>query len=351
LCGDRDFVGSDRALAGTRGHQKLQRSRPSGYQKEMRLAHNVETDQFVLRIQGRLDGLLVTPAETTLEEIKTTQGAWDRTPNPLHWAQARFYGFFYPHKQGLEQIVVQLTYLALETGKVTEFRERLTRDELATFFDATASAYLAWIQDWHEWQLKRDASIRSLSFPFPAYRPGQRELAVSAYRVLANVGRLFLEAPTGIGKTISVLFPAVKAIGEGKLKRIFYLTARTVGRTIAEKAFADLRAGGLKLRTLTLTAKDKVCVRDGHSCDASTCPLAVGYYDRREAAMRAALARAAITRSVLEKVGLEHQVCPFELSLEVSSWVDAVICDYNYVFDPQVYLRRHFAEEGAISAS
>src|SRR5579863_5051163 len=130
LRGERDFVGSDRALAGTRGHQKLQRSRPAGYQKEMRLAFDVETDQFVLRIQGRLDGLMVTPQETVLEEIKTTQGRWDGTADPLHWAQARFYGFLYAQSQSLEQIVIQLTYLALETGEVTQFREQLTVHEL-----------------------------------------------------------------------------------------------------------------------------------------------------------------------------------------------------------------------------
>lgn len=172
-------------------------------------------------------------------------------------------------------------------------------------------------------------------------------MAVAVYRVLANGGRLFLAAPTGIGKTISALFPAVKALGEGKLERIFYLTARTVGRSIAEKAVADLRQGGLKLRSLTLTAKEKVCVQDGKPCDSSTCPLALGYYDRVKPAIRDALEQETITRPVLEALARKHQVCPFEFSLDISLWVDVIICDYNYVFDPQVYLRRHFAENGA----
>src|SRR6185503_15015705 len=204
----------------------------------------------------------------------------------------------------------------------------------------------AWLRERHQWCLARDAAIAALAFPFPEYRPGQRELAVAAYRVLANGGRLFLAAPTGIGKTISALFPAVKALGEGKLERIFYLTARTVGRAIAEKALADLRQGGLKLRSVTLTAKEKVCVRAGQPCDPLTCPLALGYYDRVKPAIRETLEREEITRSALESVAQKHQVCPFELSLDVSVWADAVICDYNYVFDPRVYLRRHFPEEG-----
>jgi DNA excision repair protein ERCC-2 len=145
---------------------------------------------------------------------------------------------------------------------------------------------------------------------------------------------------------MSVLFPAIKALGEGKLERIFYLTARTVGRGIAEQALTDLRRAGLKLRAITLTAKEKLCFREGQPCDPLTCPLALGYYDRVKPAIREALSQEAITRPVLEAVAQKHQVCPFELSLDVSVWVDVIVCDYNYVFDPQVYLRRHFDEGG-----
>ena len=345
LGGERDFVGPRRALAGTRGHQKLQRSRPAGYQMEVRLCHEIETADFILRIQGRIDGLLASAEEVLLEEIKTVQGGWDRVADPLHWAQAKLYGFIYAHDNALEQLAIQLTYLDLDTGELTELRERFTATELATFFEQTTAIYLDWLRAHCDWCQQRDETIRSLTFPFAGYRPGQRQLAVAAYRVFARGGRLFLEAPTGIGKTISALFPAIKALGEGKLERIFYLTARTVGRAVAEKACADLRQAGLRLRTLTLTAKEKVCVQEGQPCDPLTCPFARGYYDRRRPAMRDALAREDLTRPVIEAVSREHQVCPFELSLDLSSWVEVVVCDYNYVFDPRVYLRRHFAEE------
>jgi len=346
LGGEREFVGSDRALAGIRGHQKIQRSRPTGYLTELPVEHRVETAGFTLQIRGRIDGLLITSEEVLLEEIKTVQGAWHHEANPLHWAQAKFYAFMHARENALQELVLQLVYLELPAGKVTEFRQTISFTELSDFFDATTAVYVDWLRERHHWCLARNASIATLSFPFPAYRPGQRELAVAAYRVLTNGGRLFLAAPTGIGKTISVLFPAVKALGEGKLERIFYLTARTVGRAIAEKALAALRLGGLKLRAVTLTAKEKVCVREGKPCDPLTCPLARGYYDRVKPAIREALEREEITRAVLEAVGQKHQVCPFELSLDVSVWADAIICDYNYVFDPQVYLRRHFAEDG-----
>jgi len=346
LGGEREFVGSDRALAGIRGHQKIQRSRPTGYLTELSVEHRVETDEFTLQIRGRIDGLLITSGQVLLEEIKTIQGTWDHKADPLHWAQAKFYGFIYALEHALKEINIQLVYLELAACKVTEFRQTYSFAELSDFFATTTAMYVDWLRERHHWCLARDASTAALAFPFANYRPGQRELAVAAYRVLANGGRLFLAAPTGIGKTISVLFPAVKALGEGKLERIFYLTARTVGRAIAEKALVDLRRAGMKLRAVTLTAKEKVCVRDGKPCDPLTCPLALGYYDRVKSAIREALEREEITRSVLEVVAQKHQVCPFELSLDVSLWVDAIICDYNYVFDPQVYLRRHFAEDG-----
>jgi DNA excision repair protein ERCC-2 len=346
LGGAREFVGSDRALAGIRGHQKIQRSRPTGYLTELPVEYRVETEEFTLHIRGRIDGLLITSQQVLLEEIKTVVGTWDHEADPLHWAQAKFYAFIHAREHALKELNLQLVYLELPAGKVTEFRQIFSFAELSDFFAATTALYVEWLRERHHWCLTRDASIAALVFPFADYRPGQRELAVAAYRVLANGGRLFFAAPTGIGKTISVLFPAVKALGEGNLERIFYLTARTVGRAIAEKALVDLRRAGLKLRAVTLTAKEKVCVRGGHPCDPLTCPLALGYYDRIKPAIREALEHEEITRSVLESVGQKHQVCPYELSLDVSVWADAIICDYNYVFDPQVYLRRHFAEDG-----
>ena len=350
LGGEREFVGSDRALAGIRGHQKIQHSRPTGYLTELPVEHRVETEEFTLQIRGRIDGLLITSEHVLLEEIKTVQGTWNHEVEPLHWAQAKFYAFMHARENSLQELVLQLVYLELPAGKVTEFRQTILFAELSDFFATTTAVYVDWLRERHQWRLARNAAIAALTFPFPVYRPGQRELAVAAYRALANGGRLFLAAPTGIGKTISVLFPAVKALGEGKLERVFYLTARTVGRAIAENALANMRRAGLKLRAVTLTAKEKVCVREGHPCDPLTCPLALGYYDRIKSAIREALAQEEITRSVLEAVGLKYQVCPFELSLDVSVWADAIVCDYNYVFDPQVYLRRHFEDDGGAYA-
>ncbi len=325
------------------------RARPAD-QREVRLSYDVEDAEFILRVQGRLDGLLSTPEGMLLEEIKTVQGNWDGAADPLHWAQAKCYGFMCARSRGLGQLGVRLVYVDLASGAATEFAGQWTQGELAEFFDGATAIYLEWVRERRHWCRQRDQSIVAHRFPFGLYRPGQRKAAVAAYRAVAGGGRLFLEAPTGIGKTIAVLFPAVKALGQGKVERIFYLTARTVGRAVAEKAFGELRRAGARLRTLTITAREKICAQDGQPCDPACCPFARGYYDRLKPAMRAALERAEITRPVLEQVSLQHQVCPFQLALDLSEWVDAVICDYNYVFDPQVYLRRHFGEQGGAYA-
>jgi DNA excision repair protein ERCC-2 len=345
LGGERDFVGPTRALEGTRGHQRVQRSRPEEYKTEVFVSYRIETEELALTIKGRIDGLWPTSEGVLLEEIKTTLGRWNGLPDPLHWAQGKIYAFVYSAKEKLEHITVQLTYLDLDSQKLTEFRQTFRQVELAAFFHEVTAVYLEWVTEHHRWCQRRDASIRFLPFPFSKYRPGQRSLCVSAYRVITRSGTLFAEAPTGIGKTISVLFPAVKALAEGTLERIFYLTAKTVGRTVAEKAFAEMRNAGLHVRTITLTAKEKICLNEGQACDVSNCPLARGYYDRVKGAMKEAFKTPALTRRMIEEIARGHQICPFELSLDLSLWVDAIICDYNYVFDPAVYLRRYFSEE------
>lgn len=334
-----------RALAGVRGHQRIQKERPDGYAKEVTLTHSVAVNDFTLQIKGRIDGLLHTGESIWLEEIKTVDGTWDRNPNPLHWAQSKIYAFIYASQKALPTLEVRLTYLDLDTELVTEFRERFSRAELEIFFTRITSEYLDWARAQFRWCRERDASIAPLAFPFATYRPGQRPFAVAVYRTLVRAGTLFAEAPTGIGKTVSVLFPSMKALGGNHIAKIFYLTARTTGRAVAEKAMADLRHAGLRWRSVTLTAKDKICFNNGRPCDPAVCPFALGYYDRNKPAMREALQREALTRPAIEEVARRHNVCPFELSLDCALWADMVIGDYNHVFDPAAKLKRFFAEE------
>lgn len=339
------FVGPNRALEGTRGHQRLQKKRPSTYEAEVAVSVEIEDDDFTLRIKGRIDGVLIENGSLLIEEIKTIERPRSGPADPLHWAQAKIYALLYAREHGFSGAEIRITYLNLASGETVEFQECFTIASLGAFFDSVVAEYLQWIRELRQWHRLRDQSIQDLAFPFAKYRAGQRSLAVAVYRTIKARGRLFAEAPTGIGKTVSVLFPAIKAMGEGRVEKIFYTTARTVGRTVVEKAVIDLRTGGLHLRAVTITARDKICFNNGQPCDTATCPFAIGYYDRVKAAMRDALRQEAFQRTQIEEIARKHQVCPFELSLDLSVWVDLIICDYNYVFDPSVSLKRYFDDE------
>ena len=334
-----------RAKQGSLAHRKFQKSRPVDYETEVPVSFDVPGEQFVLRVTGRIDGLWKKDDGTLLEEIKTVKSSWNREPGLLHWAQIKFYGFIICAQQNLAEIDLQLTYIELPSEQITVFREKLSAAALQEFFDSVVSEYKEWLLQQEHWRVVRNASIEKLSFPYGAFREGQRSLSAAVYKSILNSQKLFAEAPTGIGKTMSVLFPAVKVMTSKRLDKIFYLTAKTVTQSVAEKTFDDLKAAGLRFRTITLTAKEKLCVRDGKPCDLLECPLANGYYDRLKPALRAALNCETLTRSRVEAFAQEYRLCPHEFSLDLSEWVDAVICDYNHAFDPRASLKRHFSEE------
>lgn len=341
------FVGPRRALEGARAHQRIQKSRPADYEAEVFLTQDFATPTLILRVSGRIDGLTRGLDQWRIEEIKTLSRPHDGETDPLHWAQAKVYGAMLCATESKPPPVfeLQLTYLELATGRISEHRESWTREDLEAFYQRIVAEYLVWAEAQAAWELQRNASIAALPFPFQNYRPGQRQLAVAVYRAIRDGKQLLAEAPTGIGKTISVLFPAIKALGEGKVRKIFYLTARTIGRAIAEETLATLRAGGLRVRSVTLTARDKICFKEAERCDAMECPYATAYYDRIKPALRDALDANALDRGSLEALGRRHGVCPFELSLDAARWADVVICDYNYAFDPGSYLRRFFDDD------
>ncbi len=339
------FSGRNRALEGTRGHQRLQKKRPEAYQPEVPIRCKIEQPDFVVELKGRIDGILVTTDSLLIEEIKTTRRRWDGPADELHWAQAKIYACLYAKEHNFSAARVRITYVELDSGETVEFHETFTCEALEQFFEKVISEYLTWIRDHLRWCNERNASIRSLAFPLKEYRKGQRQLAVAAYRTAKSGGKLFVEAPTGIGKTVSVLFPVIKAMGEGRVEKIFYLTARTIGRAVAQETIAGLRKAGVRLRAVTLTAKEKICFNNGQPCDLRLCPFALGYYDRIKAALRDALQTDSFNRAEIEALARKHSVCPFELSLDLSLWSDLLICDYNYVFDPSVSLKRFFDDE------
>ena len=343
-----EFQGATRPTDAIRAHQKVQKSRPQTYQAEVAISHQVETDRFMLTISGRMDGVYSEPDRTIIEEIKTTSRAPEhfvQHEEPLHWGQVKTYAYMYAAKHELEEIDAQLVYYQIDSGRIQEIKRSFAFPDLEAFVTQLAEHYLEWSAKIVNWSAVRRASIQALDFPYPAYRPGQRAMAVAVYRNIKNEGQLLIQAATGIGKTMAAVFPAIKAIGEEICSKIFYLTARTTGRAIAEKTLDDLRANGLKIKSLTLTAKDKVCFNPDSACHPDECEYAKGHYDRVGEALTHIFQQDAFTRTVILVAAEKYQVCPFEFSLELSLWSDVIICDYNYAFDPRVFLRRFFQEE------
>ena len=344
LGGVSGFRRSNRALEGINGHKRIQESRGSDYRPEVTVERLFSKSDVTLKVVGRVDGLIEGLAPL-VEEIKTVESRWLRQADPVHLAQLKLYAGILALEKGWSHLSLLLTYLELETNKVTHFREEALAAEVIKFLHETVDEWFLWLLPYVEWIARRNASAEALPFPFTTYRSGQRDLAKSVYRAVQNKLNLFIEAPTGMGKTMAALYPAIKAlplIGDGK---IFYLTAKTPGRLAAEDALQKLRMSGLQIRSVALTAKAKICFApDSSGCDPATCPYIKGYYDRYKPAMRELLESQTLDREAITAVAQKHQVCPFELSLDVSRWADVLVGDYNYVFDPTVMLQRYFGE-------
>ena len=334
---------------GSRIHRKIQRQMGSDYQAEVPLKTEIVCEGFTLKIEGRADGLIHTKEQVMVDEIKGVLRELDRVQEPvgIHLAQAKCYASMVAEQEGVDEIGVQMTYCQMETEEVKRFQYSYQKNELKVWFDEVIRQYEKWAKFQIEWRKARNASIKGIEFPFP-YRKGQRELAVSVYRTILRKKKLFIQAPTGVGKTISTVFPAVKAVGEELGEKIFYLTAKTITRTVAEQSFETLRDQNLKIKVITLTAKEKICFCEETSCNPDDCPYAKGHFDRvNDAVYELLMQEDVMSREVLEAQARKHKVCPFEMALDVSTWVDGVICDYNYVFDPDARLRRFFAKGGA----
>lgn len=391
---NRKSGGADTAMQeGSRIHRMLQRRMGSEYHAEIGLQHTWSTPEYDIIIEGRADGIIdynwgahdVAPHEKTdvfviegedqdkelpapkreekviIDEIKGTYRDLKRITKPagVHLAQAKCYAYMYAEENHLEQIGVRMTYCHIETETLKYFHEDYTFPELRQWFDELMQEYKKWADFQFEWNGIRTASIRQLQFPFP-YREGQKELVTYVYQTIYHKKKLFLEAPTGVGKTISTVFPTVKSMGEGMTEKIFYLTAKTITRTVAQECFGLLQENGLHMKTIILTAKDKICFmkqegspeaaaladRAGEAeCNPDACPYANGHFDRINEAMYDLLTHEEhFTREKVMEYAIRYQVCPFEFSLDMSLFSDAVICDYNYVFDPRVYLKRFFAD-------
>ena len=333
---------ASRMRDGVRGHQILQEMLPHSWQAEVSVSRDIYMDGRILRVHGRADAVYIDPDIVRVQEIKTTT----RDPHSIlkydylaHWAQGEIYAALFCLNEQLDRAEVRLTYARLDGAK-REYADEYEASELIERLTAYARAYLSWITVVDGWKEASLPTVEALQFPFDDYRDGQREMAKAVYLAMKNHSCALIEAPTGIGKTAASLFGALKALGQGYVTAIFYLTARTTGRKAAEDALELMRGQGLAIRSLTITAKEKCCLLEKPDCMG--CPYASGYYDRRRDAMKAAMAIQRLDADNLRTLALEHDLCPFELSLDISETADVVICDYNYAFDPRVRLKRYF---------
>ncbi|MDF2686376.1 MAG: ATP-dependent helicase [Clostridia bacterium] len=319
---------------GTRIHRKIQKAAGENYKAEVRLSYTREYESLKLTVQGIADGIIEEEIGVTIDEIKSTAVPLDQIEtdfNKLHWAQALCYAFIYSKENSIKNINVRLTYYQIETQEIKYIINTYEYETLEKFFyDLTDSFF-----QWAEWEAshlkKRNDSIINLSFPFPSFRPGQREMAGNVYRVIKNKNILFAQASTGIGKTVSTLFPSLKAMGEGHGEKIFYLTAKTVAKAVAEASLLKMTKTGLETCSVTLTSKEKIC-EYSKKCHPDTCPFSKGHFDRVNQAIFDIINNEInITEDKILEYSKKHNVCPFEFSLDTAEWADVIICDYNYV--------------------
>jgi len=347
---DNRYADSSAMYAGASAHRRIQRSMGENYQKEVSLSLEAEIDGESVIVQGRADGVITLPdGGIVIDEIKTTSLPLERfrADEKAHLGQAKCYAHMYLRQaeEKHSRIGVQLTYCQMETGEIQRQSYSFTAEELEEFFAGLLEDYGVFIRFEREWKQTRDSSIKATPFPYPSYRKGQREMAVAVYRTIEHNKKLYVQAATGIGKTLSALFPSIKALGESLGEKIFYLTAKTVTRTAAEDAVRLMAEKGLRVKSVTLRAKDKICPFGAPGCNPDFCEYAEGHYDRVNGAILDILENNdLITPEITAEYSNKHRVCPHETALDVALWSDVIVGDYNHVFDPTVYLRRFFSE-------
>lgn len=371
---NRSRINPEKAMQeGNKVHRMLQKMGGAGYHAEVGLKTSYMTASYEILLEGRADGIMeayvpktyseeaealplfaeeygivphVTPM-TYIDEIKGTYQSLKHIHEAaiVHLAQAKCYAYIVAMEDGLEEIGVRVTYCNLEDHDTKYFHQVFSKEELTQWFEELMTELIKWADYYFAWKAYKMPSIHQLEFPYP-YREGQKELAAYVYQTIYHKRKLFLEAPTGVGKTLSTVFPAVKAVGKGLAEKIFYLTAKTITGTVAQEAFGLLGQKGLQFKDIVLTAKEKTCLNEVCDCNPRVCPYANGHFDRINTCLYAMVTQESrFGREVIWHYAREYQVCPYELSLDVSLFADAVICDYNYVFDPHVYLRRYFSGE------
>ena len=344
---DNTFKTNARAIEGVKAHQKLQKSNSeifSDYEKEVYLDTKIDAGSFLLHIEGRCDGIIEDLGRTIVEEIKSTYVPLNLIYddfNDMHWSQGKIYAYMICEKRNIDTVYVQLSYYNLENNEVKSFLKKYTREKLTAYVMELVSYYKKYIERQIDNRLKRNDSITHLKFPFDNYREGQLSFIKACYGTIRDEEIIFIEAPTGTGKTISTIFPALKALDNELGEKIFYLTAKGANKTVVEETLSILRSRGLKIKTLAIQAKEKMCLNEKISCNKEECIYAEAYYDKlKKYIMDIVACESDFSSDNILEYAEKYKICPFELSLDLIEWCDLIVCDYNYIFDPKVQLNR-----------
>jgi len=331
---------------GIEGHKKVQLSRPAEYRPEVPVEFASLFPPYEVIIRGRIDGIYEYEDYLRVEEIKTTYSdlsSLSPETHPYYMAQLKLYMYFLSELYPDKKISGVLTYFSLKNSLTREFEVEYERDDFKAFFEGLVKCLIEIEKREDRWKEKRNTSLKNLVFPFPELRKGQKDLMDKVISVIDSGTSLLVEAPTGIGKTAAVLFPSVKKLDRDLYDKIFFLTAKTPGQNIVRETLELFREKGLSLRSIFLNAKEKMCFCEECICDPLLCKYAKGYYDRLTSAVEEILAEEIFIRDLILDKAEKHKICPFEFSLDLSLYCDLIVCDYNYVFDPRVFLRRYFA--------
>ena len=351
LFGSGDLAGEEylrrRAEEGILIHKEHQSRYLAGDEKEVHVSYQEEGEDYRLFISGRIDGVLKRGKKTIIEEIKSTTrdlNIIDEETVPAHLAQAKLYAFIYFRNTKKRKIDIRLTYIQVQIKEIKRIDLVYSRSELEDFFRKTIGLYLEWLRKIAVHEETRNKSIAGLAFPFPEYREGQRELMGACYRTLMNKGILYAIAPTGIGKTAAVLYSSLKTIHQAGQK-LFYLTAKNLGKKIVLETVGLLMEKGLQAKTVEITAKDRICFLEERDCDPEKCPYAENYYSKLFPALQDIFLNENLyDRETITAYAKKHRLCPFEFSLDISNYSDIIVCDYNYAFCPRTHLTRFFDE-------
>lgn len=337
---------------GIRLHRWIQKGMPSEYHSEVPLSHKVTFDEYELIIDGRADGVVFNADEipVLIDEIKGTHKDIEKINEPavVHEAQAMCYGFFCAYMNGLDGMDIQITYGNLDSREIKRFVNYYSYQDLEEFFLDIIDRYKPFSDYIYRWSITRRESIEHMEFPFE-HRKGQMSVMGMVYNKIKDNELFFIQAPTGSGKTIATIYPSLKAMNDFNLSKIFYLTAKTVTKTVAKDTYSTLSSQGNRLKMLEITARDKICPLEERVCDAFHCEYAKGHFDRINDAIYSIICEEDLfNRDIIYKYADENKVCPYRLSIELTRFADEIVCDYNYVFDPNACIVQSISDKNNI---